>query len=446
MPINMKKSNKGVTLIALMVTIIVLLILASITLATLTGDNGIILHAQNAKNSTELSDKRENETLKNIFGYYNNINNGGGDGNTGAGHTHSYTSDVTTEATCETAGIRTYTCSCGDWYTEPIPALGHNWGTGVVTTQPTSTTAGVRTYTCSNCGQTRTEPISATGSGHTHSYTSKVTKAATCTENGVRTYTCSCGDTYTETIYGGHSYSWAYTPKDESTHYYRNTCSKCGTQLDEQINSHTFVNGVCTKCKYVHDHNWNSSTGTCTGCGLECSHPSWTEDSSGYGVCVVCGCKCSHPSPVAYAEKINNNEHNIINECNRCGVIKVVRTATHVWCNGTCTVCEWDCVHPNWTEDSDPYDGVINIRCMTCTAYCEHQWNTAGEDESVCLICKNSCLHKGTLTEWYLAESTLGVEKYHTRYLKCDICGSQWNYSEQHSFANGKCSLCNYEQ
>jgi len=37
-----KKNNKGITLIALVITIIVLLILAAISVATLTGENGIL--------------------------------------------------------------------------------------------------------------------------------------------------------------------------------------------------------------------------------------------------------------------------------------------------------------------------------------------------------------------------------------------------------------------
>ncbi len=47
------KKNKGITLIALVITIIILLILASITIATLTGENGIITKAQEAKIKTE---------------------------------------------------------------------------------------------------------------------------------------------------------------------------------------------------------------------------------------------------------------------------------------------------------------------------------------------------------------------------------------------------------
>ncbi len=48
-------------------------------------------------------------------------------------HTHSYTSAVTTVATCTTTGVRTYTCSCGHSYTEAIPATGHNYVDGACT-------------------------------------------------------------------------------------------------------------------------------------------------------------------------------------------------------------------------------------------------------------------------------------------------------------------------
>lgn len=57
-----------------------------------------------------------------------------GDDNTDSGddtHTHSYTSSVTTAATCTTAGVRTYTCSCGHSYTEAIAATGHTYVDGV---------------------------------------------------------------------------------------------------------------------------------------------------------------------------------------------------------------------------------------------------------------------------------------------------------------------------
>ncbi len=43
------KNNKGITLIALVITIIVLLILAGVSIAMLTGNNGILTQAGNAK-------------------------------------------------------------------------------------------------------------------------------------------------------------------------------------------------------------------------------------------------------------------------------------------------------------------------------------------------------------------------------------------------------------
>ena len=48
-----KKKEKGITLIALVITIIVLLILAGVTISALSGDNGILTRAKEAKEKTE---------------------------------------------------------------------------------------------------------------------------------------------------------------------------------------------------------------------------------------------------------------------------------------------------------------------------------------------------------------------------------------------------------
>ena len=50
---NKSNQEKGITLIALVVTIIVLMILAAVGIATLTGDNGILTRAQEAKDITK---------------------------------------------------------------------------------------------------------------------------------------------------------------------------------------------------------------------------------------------------------------------------------------------------------------------------------------------------------------------------------------------------------
>ena len=55
---NLKK-QKGITLIALVVTVVVLIIIASISIAIIRGDNGIINQAGNAKEDTEIAEEIE---------------------------------------------------------------------------------------------------------------------------------------------------------------------------------------------------------------------------------------------------------------------------------------------------------------------------------------------------------------------------------------------------
>ena len=68
---NTLRRNRGITLIALVVTIIVLLILAGISIAMLTGQNGILNRASEAKEKTRVAQEDENEKLQ---GYEKIIN------------------------------------------------------------------------------------------------------------------------------------------------------------------------------------------------------------------------------------------------------------------------------------------------------------------------------------------------------------------------------------
>ena len=58
-PLQVPKSNFGITLIALIITIIVLLILAGVTLNMVMGENGLFGKANNAKNKTEVAQYEE---------------------------------------------------------------------------------------------------------------------------------------------------------------------------------------------------------------------------------------------------------------------------------------------------------------------------------------------------------------------------------------------------
>ncbi len=59
-----KKNEKGITLIALVITIIVLLILAGVSIAMLTGDNGIFTRANESKIQTALGAVKEGIKLE----------------------------------------------------------------------------------------------------------------------------------------------------------------------------------------------------------------------------------------------------------------------------------------------------------------------------------------------------------------------------------------------
>lgn len=67
------KNQKGITLVALVVTIIVLLILAGVTLSLVAGENGILKRATNAVDKNEIGTAREQAGLlisDLITGYY----------------------------------------------------------------------------------------------------------------------------------------------------------------------------------------------------------------------------------------------------------------------------------------------------------------------------------------------------------------------------------------
>ena len=160
------------------------------------------------------------------------------------------TNEVTTEATCEADGVRTYTAKVTfegkeytDTKTEPVPAKGHTL-TAVEAVPATCETAGVKAHwKCEVCGklfsdvegktETTLEKLAIPATGHAYgapvwkwnddftasatftcgnddshvetvnaTVTNEVTTAATCKADGVRTYTAKVtfeGKEYTDT-------------------------------------------------------------------------------------------------------------------------------------------------------------------------------------------------------------------------------------------------------
>ena len=71
--IRKKENVRGVTLIVLVITIVVLLILAGVTIAALSGDNGILKRAVEAREETNRVNKEEEENLKLLINSMNSV-------------------------------------------------------------------------------------------------------------------------------------------------------------------------------------------------------------------------------------------------------------------------------------------------------------------------------------------------------------------------------------
>ncbi len=108
---------------------------------------------------------------------------------------HTTVIDSAVEPTCtapgKTEGAHCSVCGTVIKAQEEISAKGHSWDAGVITTAATCENAGVKTYTCTVCNATKTEAINATG----HTPVDVAEQPATCTEAGHKAGTkCSVCD------------------------------------------------------------------------------------------------------------------------------------------------------------------------------------------------------------------------------------------------------------
>lgn len=191
----------------------------------------------------------------------------------------SYSTKITTQPTCIKDGVTTFTCNkCGDTWTEPISATGiHNYV--AVVTPPTCTLGGYTTHTCLMCHDSyrdsETDP-----NGHNFAGGWVIDKAPTCDAEGAMHRTClTCGHTETASIPAtGHDYSADVTdPTCTAEGYTTYTCVKCG---DSYISDYTDALG--------HDEGAPTVTREptctvpveyatyCTRCGIELDR--WEDD------------------------------------------------------------------------------------------------------------------------------------------------------------------------
>lgn len=90
-----------------------------------------------------------------------------------------------------------------------------------------------------------------------------------------------------------HSYT-VFEPIESKAHLHYAKCEHCGEYEKGTDGSKlpiecSYIDFACKDCERACNHDgWNSSTGTCIYCGIECSHY-WKES-----VCVTCGKQCEH--------------------------------------------------------------------------------------------------------------------------------------------------------
>lgn len=244
---------------------------------------------------------------------------------------HYLTRKITKKATCTEDGVITYTCTeCNESYTEKIPATGHKYND--VVTEASCDKGGYTLHTCANCGDSYKDNfIAPTG----HKYTKTTVKQASCETDGVNVYTCdTCGDSYSEVIEAkGHVYASEVTKKanctDDGVIAY--TCANCGDKYTEVIKAkgHNYSAEVTKKATCDTD---GVKTFTCADCGdvytekLEALGHTYgisevvkpTCDNDGYTkfTCSVCG---DSYSKVINATGHKYNDKIVSASCNKSG-------------------------------------------------------------------------------------------------------------------------------
>ena len=174
--------------------------------------------------------------------------------------TATVTNAVTTEATCETDGVRTYTAKVTfegkeytDTKTETLPATGHAYGEPVWKWNDDFTASA--TFTCAN-DTSHVKNVTAT-------VTNEVTTEATCEADGVRTYTAKVTfegedhtDTKTEVIPATSHDTELVGAKDatctEDGYTGDEVCKVCGVTVKQgeviPALGHDYKDGKCSRC------------------------------------------------------------------------------------------------------------------------------------------------------------------------------------------------------
>ena len=260
------KKNIGITLIALIITVILLLILVGVSVNVIIKGN-LFSNAQKAVDGTNAKVNEQQTIMDELMNEWDEIEKDYCSHNWKDG-------EILLQPTCTTTGKKQVVCEiCGKLLEVEIPALGHNYenrvctrcgeaepgctthtyGDWIITKSPTCIAEGSKKRTCTVCGVEKVETIPATGE---HTYGEwQVTKQATCTADGTKTKTCTgCGATQSQVIAKlGHN-------------YVNGTCTKCGEKqelvIGANINYHEYISesGGTVSASYTSTKTTRGST------------------------------------------------------------------------------------------------------------------------------------------------------------------------------------------
>ena len=387
---------------------------------------------------------------------------------------------------------------------------------------------GTHTHKCTTAGCTIEETESCVGG------------AATCKKRAVCT---ECNAEYGTLNPANHSGNqvWVQT---EKTHQKKYDC--CGAEVTN-IEDHIWDNGHCTVCGYdcIHkggeatctqkavcdtchseygeinadnhtgtekwtqtatthekkydccgkvtiaqeNHNWKD--GACETCGYVCVHSGGEATCTKGAVCETCGKEYTDKDMANHSGKLvwvqTEKTHQKKYDC--CGA-EVTNIEDHIWDNGHCTVCGYDCIHKGgeatctqkavcdtchseygeinadnhtgtekWTQTATTHEKKYDCCGKVTIAQENHNWK-----DGACETCGYVCVHSGgeaTCTKGAVCETCgkeytdkdmanhsgklvwVQTEKTHKQAYDC--CDKEVSTSEAHGWKNGVCTVCDYQ-
>ena len=289
---------------------------------------------------------------------------------------------------------------------------------------------------------------------------------ATCTQKAV----CdTCHSEYGEINADNHTGTETWT-QTATIHEKRYDC--CGKVTIEQEN-HKWKDGACETCGYVCVHSGGEATCTkgavCETCGKE-----YTDKDM-----------ANHSGKLVWVQ--TEKTHQKKYDC--CGA-EVTNIEDHIWDNGHCTVCGYDCIHKGgeatctqkavcdtchseygeinadnhtgtekWTQTATTHEKKYDCCGKVTIAQENHNWK-----DGACETCGYVCVHSGgeaTCTKGAVCETCgkeytdkdmanhsgklvwVQTEKTHKQAYDC--CDKEVSTSEAHGWKNGVCTVCDYQ-